>query len=262
MPSCHGSGWLIGQRIHGAVDMQSRWLGALGRSACLWLAMAAAANVAALVLDWQLLRVLNVSGGSPAHLRAVSHTATYAMDASYAQLACALVAGIWFVSWMYVAARTAACRHPEAMRRSPRWALLGWIVPFGNLVIPKTIINDLWDADRWGDSGLVTRSESRLIPNLWWSLWLIAFTCNRTILAVGGSGLHASRGTVTVAAVGSGVNVAAAVLAVAVVTTISRRLANAEIAADALRPPKRGAHFCCLLAVPCCSPSRSGRVCR
>jgi len=90
-----------------------------------------------------------------------------------------LAAGILMIVWLFQAYGVARRRGPTGTTWSQGWAIGAWFIPFGNLVIPKLVVNELDlmshpDAgpepigDRWRDGPMLPASH------WWWGLMLMS----------------------------------------------------------------------------------------
>ncbi|MEU9386297.1 DUF4328 domain-containing protein, partial [Streptomyces sp. NPDC048279] len=78
-----------------------------------------------------------------------------------------LASAVLFLMWLGRVRDNARLLSGRSPRYSGIWVLLGWVIPLGNLWIPRGIV-----ADVFRDS-----SPGRRLPwvvNVWWVLWLVA----------------------------------------------------------------------------------------
>jgi uncharacterized membrane protein YtjA (UPF0391 family) len=80
------------------------------------------------------------------------------------------VAMIMFVVWLY-RARVNADGHGWPQRRSPTFAVLGWLVPVVNFYFPYQIMADIWRAGLPDEE----RANPPRLPRTWWACWLAFF---------------------------------------------------------------------------------------
>jgi hypothetical protein len=91
----------------------------------------------------------------------------------------ALASAVVMIVWLHRAYSTAVRRGATGNAWSPGWAVGGWFIPLGNLVIPKLIFNEVErlshpDAgpepilDRWRDK------PTMAVGHLWWGLLLVS----------------------------------------------------------------------------------------
>jgi hypothetical protein len=182
----------------------------------------------AIAYDVKLLDLLHRITADPAsvNLQSAEGTAEGAVDANYALLACLLFTGVMFMCWMFTAMRAGHRLNSRLMRRRPRWAIWSWLIPVLNLFEPKAIVNDLWDVSASG------AAKRPILLNAWWTLWLVGLLLDRLVASVAGTGLSASKSTLTFAVAGVAVQMCGAVLAIAVVVLLTHQLVQAQPATD------------------------------
>ena len=140
-----------------------------------------------------------------------------------------LATGILFIVWLYRGSRSDRVSRAW-MRRGAGWAIGGWFVPFGNLVLPAQQVHDLYRG------AFVGRNEGKPLPGSallgwWWAMWLcsgvmswVALTGRGDPTGDGLQVLRDIRTTDIVDLVGSVFTLAAALLAAAVVGRITALL--------------------------------------
>jgi Domain of unknown function (DUF4328) len=139
-----------------------------------------------------------------------------------------LVIVVLFIVWMFRAAKNNEALGRVGARFEPGWSIGSWFIPIANFVIPVLIVQDLWRgssaASRRGDRAWRAAPASGLVA-AWWLAWVTSWVR----FAASGSGLHdgASLADIetgnTVALVGVVATAIAAVLALLVVRTLTRR---------------------------------------
>jgi uncharacterized protein DUF4328 len=130
-----------------------------------------------------------------------------------AQFALLIVTAVLFIRWF-----KRAYENVDALGRIRRfgtgWAVGSWFVPILNLWRPKQIANDIWSASGWSPGGLMT---------LWWVLFVISNwvggVAGRLLLQA--DTVEQLRSASTAYAIGDAVDIAAALLAIWVVRTIT-----------------------------------------
>lgn len=161
-----------------------------------------------------------------------------AMMAIIWSVAFLVTAGV-FISWFFRAYKNLARLGVENMRFGAGWAIGAWLIPIFNLIRPKQIANDVWSGS---DPGADVSARWRLgsppsLMNWWWGLfvgyWVITNIGGR-MNAAGyidfrsftsfDSGLSLIKTGSAISIVGSIAAVAAAVLAIKVVSRITERL--------------------------------------
>lgn len=86
-----------------------------------------------------------------------------------------LVIGVLFVIWFHRAA-TVALRLGRPARRSPGWAVGGWLIPIGNFFLPYQSARDLFRQDEHG----------RRVVKHWWTAYLVAVVVNLPLGVIAG----------------------------------------------------------------------------
>lgn len=137
-----------------------------------------------------------------------------------------LVTGVVFINWMWHAedqARTAQPRVAARFRRG--WLIIGWFVPIANWIIPKLIVNDLWQRPPAVGEHETPRPDRRVPATFqwWWGLWLVYAIPSGFVSP---AEAEPSTGAFVAFAVSHTAAVAAAVLAVRVVRQLTDRLTS------------------------------------
>jgi len=152
---------------------------------------------------------------------------TFVSVAVLALLVCSVTIFVLLIIWMWRVAKNAELTGRTQPRFGPGWAIGGWFIPLASLVIPVLVMQDLWRASDpavpRGDPVWRRRPGSALV-GWWWAAYLVA-----TLRFVSSGNaetraqLHHLRATDSIAAVGSLVAIAAAILLIKVVRGITRR---------------------------------------
>ncbi|MFA5883901.1 MAG: DUF4328 domain-containing protein [Acidimicrobiia bacterium] len=152
---------------------------------------------------------------------------TFVGTAALMLLVCSVVIFVLLLIWMWRVAKNAELTGRSHPRFGPGWTIGAWFIPFASLVIPLLVMQDLWRASDptvgRGDPAWRQRPGSRLI-GWWWAAYLVAtlrFVSSGD--ANSRSELENLRTTDSLAAVGSLVAIAAAILLIRVVRGITRR---------------------------------------
>lgn len=138
-------------------------------------------------------------------------------DAALVTLVTTAVAGVAVIVWTFRAYRTVAAWRPIELRL--RWAVLGWIVPIVNLIVPVRILTEISAGSSRGGHG-------RGLPLLWWVLWtapLIGTIALRNIDPVSADGWVAWD-TVAAAMTGCTMLAGIALIAIIIRSTNDQRL--------------------------------------
>lgn len=160
-----------------------------------------------------------------------------------------LVSAGVFIAWFFRAYKNLRRLGVEKMRYGDGWAIGSWFIPIFSLIRPKQIANDIW---RGSERGVDVSAQWRQVAlpscvQWWWGLFLaqgLLTEIGRRMVESGYNKLFSfgsfedgiagiERGT-TVDLIGSICTIAAAVLAIMVVSRITKRLD--EIRDDALQP--------------------------
>ena len=227
LPSPHGPAWL-------------RSPVALGRATAALLGLVIAADLFAVWADYNVYDVTSTAafalagGESLASLvRRADQADSLNAAAGYAQTAALVVAAVVFLVWFLRVRVNAEVFNPFGHTNSRAWAGWGWFVPFLNLVRPRRVMADIWDASR------PAGARRRLgLVNAWWTFWLIGLLVGRFTATAAAKPRPAQRspGRRLPAHDRDGLDIVAAVLAILVVLKLTRmqdRKAQADpVAAD------------------------------
>ena len=145
------------------------------------------------------------------------------------ELAVLVAAAVVFLRWFSRAYKNLPGLGASDLRFTFGWAIGAWFVPILNIWRPKQIANDIWrasDPAAAPDQGVTWRTKA--VPwllTVWWILWIAS-------TYVGNQGLRSAFSSNTPQDVQSGdyvdvasvvLDIGAAALAIAVVSTITRR---------------------------------------
>ncbi|MFJ2056317.1 DUF4328 domain-containing protein [Streptomyces sp. NPDC087908] len=86
--------------------------------------------------------------------------------------------GIVFIVWFHRLRQNAQVWAPDLQSRKPGWAIGGWLIPIGNLWIPRGIAADIWRASRWHPYAADGARELTLL-NTWWVCWVADMVLER-----------------------------------------------------------------------------------
>lgn len=144
------------------------------------------------------------------------------------QIPLLLATGTVFITWFYRAHKTSKTFRPDTATRSSGWAIGGWFIPFGNLVIPVRIARETWEASRQLAPNGSDQPTSTAFITWWWLMWLLSLVADRVYGAVYESATDpAGLSAAATAAAAQGVlSLVAALLAIRFV----RRLADLQTA--------------------------------
>ena len=135
-----------------------------------------------------------------------------------------VMCGMVFILWFRQMRENAQLFAPDAHRRSPGWAVWGWIVPVVFLWFPRRITLDIGTASELPrDVPDAPRTPVTLV-NAWWAVWISQATLSNLasryyVAADDGGAIKEALGLLMVSDV---LDIAAGVLAVLVVRRITR----------------------------------------
>jgi hypothetical protein len=139
---------------------------------------------------------------------------------AWVELALGAVVALVFILWVH-SARVALDRAGvQGLRYSTRWAWLGFVVPFVNIVRPYQVVTEIWRA-----SGPAPVSSSSPLIQVWWGIALLSGLVSRVFvqqsrtLVTEQDFMNFARTSVAVDAAG----VLTAILAYLVIREIDRR---------------------------------------
>jgi hypothetical protein len=215
-------------------------LGTLVRVAIGGLVFAALAQVMSIVADLNRISLDQsfLDGGviAPSDVQHADDLDKIATICTYAGL---VVGAVCFIPWFNRAYGNLARLGFRKLRYAPGWAIGGWFIPIVNLFRPKQIANDIY---RGSTPGLDTQSEfwkSQPLSGLlswWWGLYIAS-----GVLAGAGASAASTddsqfttafeatravrdeKGGLVLTSIASGVAIVAAILAIKLVTDLTRR---------------------------------------
>lgn len=84
-----------------------------------------------------------------------------------------LFAGIAFICWLYRARTNVDAWQARGLRWSSGWAIGGWFIPLGNLVIPKQVVDEVRGASAAPGLGAPVGAGSTPLIWAWWLCYLL-----------------------------------------------------------------------------------------
>ena len=152
--------------------------------------------------------------------------AQHAGQIEAARLAQALVwiaAATAFLLWMHRAYRNLPALGAEGLGYSPRWAVGAFLVPILNLVHPYQVVRELWRESHL-DPAAVGDGVSRSLVRWWWILFVASALADPVFgrLAEAAVGRLDAGGHLGLLVLGEMAEIAAAVLAIVIVTRVTR----------------------------------------
>jgi hypothetical protein len=144
---------------------------------------------------------------------------------------------IVFIGWLWAAYKNIDVVAPSERRYSESWAIFGWFVPILALVRPMKIVNDVWYAGR---KDPVDAQPSGLVL-FWWCFWLLLWLLGIVARSSADAATPEDFRTGTIIfLIGDSVSIVAALLAIAVVRRLTKRL---DEKAAAVPPPAPEGRF-------------------
>ncbi|MEK2474115.1 DUF4328 domain-containing protein [Streptomyces noursei] len=136
-----------------------------------------------------------------------------------------LATGTCFLIWFYRVRVNADVLAPGACTTGKGWAIGSWFIPIGNYWLPFRVARQVWNANFQDAAEGSRRLVSRAILLAWWITWVAS-----DALGIAGARLNAKvdgpqslQYATRVEMVSDAINIAAAVLAILVVRTLTRR---------------------------------------
>ncbi|NEA43209.1 DUF4328 domain-containing protein [Streptomyces sp. SID11233] len=118
---------------------------------------------------------------------AYNHSLNYATAAAGLWTLAYLVAAVLFLVWFGKARGAAGTMDPFAFTRGRGWAIGAWFIPFANLVLPRRVASEMWNAarspaseSRWPDTGDAIVRE-------WWVLFVVMTLAENAVSRISGN---------------------------------------------------------------------------
>src|SRR3954470_4156136 len=185
-----------------------------------------------------------------AHLKLIAGKSSVGLSADFAQrvddsnatlaivyilvLIAYLFSAIFFVVWTYRAYKNITTLGAQRPRFGPGWAIGGWFVPIMSLWRPKQVVDDIWRASD-PDAPISQRPDqwhNRPTPGvlaLWWALFIASTVAERLSARQPSDTIEHDRLATSYSLAASVLTIAAALVAVLVVTRVTaRQRARAE----------------------------------
>ncbi|MFD8736473.1 DUF4328 domain-containing protein [Streptomyces sp. NPDC059618] len=198
----------------------------LGKAVAVLLGLVIATDLFALWADYTLYDVAGVlrsaiAGGGPldALARRADRADTLDGVAGVAQAAALVATVVVYLIWFLRVRVNAEVFNPFGHTYSRSWAGWGWFVPFVNLVRPRRIMAEIWDASRpTGDP------DRQGIVRVWWAFWILRLVVDRLASSATSKAetADAIRSAALQALLADAVDIVSAALAIVVVVRLTR----------------------------------------
>jgi hypothetical protein len=205
---------------------QSKWRSTEGLRTALsgLFLLVVVASVASGVAHLHRAGVIDRISNGTATLREARRADDLVRTATLIALSLLVAAGVVFIVWQWRTAKNAEVLGRTGARYGAGWSIGGWFIPLANLVIPVLIIQDLWRSSDPDPSLVGWRSRPRsALVGWWWAAIVLGGLAGRSANATDTSSLSDLRSAETRAAFGVLLFAVAAILAIAVVRTITSR---------------------------------------
>ena len=87
-----------------------------------------------------------------------------------------LLTAVSFLSWIYRAHKNLRALGATDLKYSPGWAIVGFFIPFLNIVRPYQVVSEIWRASagetRWWGGAAWMYAETPIFIAVWWGSWL------------------------------------------------------------------------------------------
>jgi heme/copper-type cytochrome/quinol oxidase subunit 2 len=191
------------------------------------LVVAVAVHCLALVVDFGQLALVGQIESRTATIADVNSNDARQALVDAVSLAIYVLAAVAFVAWFHRAYTNATRLGATGLRHRTSLAVFAWFIPILALFWPKEIADDTWKAtdpdlpaeagDRWRDAKVPS------VFACWWLAWIATNVLALMSRRLNGDTISALRVETFLALGRDGLGVAAGILAMVVVTTLSRR---------------------------------------
>ena len=127
---------------------------------------------------------------------------------SMAAILAFVLSGVLVIAWMHTASKAMDARGPDGRRWKGGWAIWGWIIPIGNLFIPKLMFGEVeriaqepFDGESV-EGGWRERTRTGL-ADVWWGLWVAGLLVSQVGYLISGEGLEEAEVAATSIQLGS-----------------------------------------------------------
>ncbi|MFF7716038.1 DUF4328 domain-containing protein [Streptomyces sp. NPDC087659] len=198
----------------------------LAAATCVLLGLAMLADVFSLGAGWQYYGLWSGLGedGFPTALEESERVERLYSLSGVVQTVTFLVCGIVFIVWFRQMRENAQLFAPDAHRKSPGWAVWGWIVPVVSLWFPRRITLDIWTASELRREVPDAPRTPVTLVNVWWTVWICDVTLSNLAsrYLVRADEADAIKQAVGLLMVADVLDIGAAVMAILVVRRLTR----------------------------------------
>ncbi|MFD9216875.1 DUF4328 domain-containing protein [Streptomyces sp. NPDC059544] len=198
----------------------------LAAATCVLLGLAMLADVFSLDAGWQYYGLWSGLGedGFPTALEESERVERLYSLSGVVQTVTFLVCGIVFIVWFRQMRENAQLFAPDAHRKSPGWAVWGWIVPVVSLWFPRRITLDIWTASELRREVPDAPRTPVTLVNVWWTVWICDVTLSNLAsrYLVRADEADAIKQAVGLLMVADVLDIGAAVMAILVVRRLTR----------------------------------------
>lgn len=133
-----------------------------------------------------------------------------------------IAAAVVFLGWTHRAYRNLPALGAERLAYSPRWAVGAFLVPVLNLVHPYQVVRELWRESHSASDPIP--AVPLVLVRWWWALFVASVLADPVIgrLAEAAMGRLEAGGRLELLVLGEMAEIAAAVLAIVIVTRVTR----------------------------------------
>jgi hypothetical protein len=137
----------------------------------------AALSIASLIATWNEISAFDEfrSSGTSASITAVGRAEDVSEDFQTLVLIVGFATAMLTLAWWNRSYRAIQASGALGLRWSPVWAVAGWFIPIGNLIIEKMVLDEIdrvSAAVTTGERSWSTRPLS-VITGWWWAAWII-----------------------------------------------------------------------------------------
>ena len=146
-----------------------------------------------------------------------------------AELAILISTAVVFLMWFHRVYRNLPALGAAGLRFTPGWVVGYWFIPFANLVRPVQAAGEMFRGsdpalnETWGTAW--QRRPGSVLVGSWWAIWLISNIYDNFSMRISlaTESIESLISSSWLSIVGAALNILAALLAIAMITSIDRR---------------------------------------